>query len=148
MPYIIGCPTPAPTGHETKIFKNTAPAPSKRSHVERIVDKIILFMFFLLFSFCIVGAVFFAVWTKDEMSGHWYLAPEVTTDQYNPNNPAFVGFASFITSFILYGEPIWLGGARVTVSGYLGAWKLNDYAKRFMAGLSRCGRAFLHHCTT
>ncbi|GIL71194.1 hypothetical protein Vretimale_17772 [Volvox reticuliferus] len=90
-------------GHETKIFKNAAPAPSKRSHVERIVDKIIFFMFFLLFSFCIVGAIFFAVWTKDRMDGHWYLAPTKKTDQYDPDNAGFVGFASFITSFILYG---------------------------------------------
>ncbi|GLI58430.1 hypothetical protein VaNZ11_000135 [Volvox africanus] len=90
-------------GHETKIFKNAAPAPSKRSHVERIVDKIIFFMFFLLFSFCIVGAIFFAVWTKDHMNDHWYLAPTEKTDQYDPDNAGFVGFASFITSFILYG---------------------------------------------
>ncbi|GLC46227.1 hypothetical protein PLESTM_001842700 [Pleodorina starrii] len=90
-------------GHETKIFKNAAPAPSKRSHVERIVDKIILFMFFLLFSFCITGATYFSVWTKDHSSKHWYLAPGDVSDQYNPASPGFVGFASFITSFILYG---------------------------------------------
>ncbi|GFR43006.1 hypothetical protein Agub_g4006 [Astrephomene gubernaculifera] len=90
-------------GHETKIFKNSAPAPSKRSHVERMVDKIIFFMFFLLFSFCICGAVYFAIWTRDKSPKHWYLAPNQPKDQYNPVKPSFVGFASFITSFILYG---------------------------------------------
>ncbi|PNH05393.1 Phospholipid-transporting ATPase 3 [Tetrabaena socialis] len=90
-------------GHETKIFKNSAPSPSKRSHLERHVDKIIIFMFSLLFSFCICGAVYFAIWTRDKSPKHWYLAPTDTSHQYDPTSPSFVGFASFITSFILYG---------------------------------------------
>ncbi|KAG2453313.1 hypothetical protein HYH02_001537 [Chlamydomonas schloesseri] len=93
-------------GHETKIFKNAAPAPSKRSRVERIVDKIIFFMFGLLFSFCIIGAVYFSIWTEDVSPKHWYVGSASATGlykQYNPGEPEFVGFASFITSFILYG---------------------------------------------
>lgn len=68
------------------------------------MDKIIFFMFGLLFSFCITGAIYFAIWTRDVSPKHWYLAPQDTNSQYNPDEPAFVGFASFITSFILYGE--------------------------------------------
>ena len=61
-------------------------------------------MFSLLFSFCICGAVFHAIWTRDHMPQQWYLMPSIPVDeQYNPENPKFVGFASFITSFILYG---------------------------------------------
>lgn len=45
-------------GHDSKIFMNSAPAPSKRSQVEKYVDRVIIFMFFLLFSFCITGAVY------------------------------------------------------------------------------------------
>lgn len=50
-------------GHDTKIFMNATQPPSKRSQVERTVDAIILFMFSLLFSMCLVGCVYFASWT-------------------------------------------------------------------------------------
>ncbi|KAG2495688.1 hypothetical protein HYH03_006288 [Edaphochlamys debaryana] len=90
-------------GHETKIFKNAAPAPSKRSHLERIVDKIIFFMFGLLFAFCLVTSIYFSQWTKNKSLQNWYLDPTDTEKEYSPDNPGFVWFASFITAFILYG---------------------------------------------
>ncbi len=71
------------------------------------MDKIIFFMFGLLFSFCIIGAVYFSIWTQDVSPNHWYVGSANATGQYkqyNPEYPEFVGFASFITSFILYGE--------------------------------------------
>ncbi len=43
------------SGHDTKVMKNAMDPPSKRSKIELIVDKIIFFMFGLLFSFCIIG---------------------------------------------------------------------------------------------
>lgn len=87
------------------MFKNATAAPSKRSRIERNVDKVILFMFALLFSFVITGCVFFAEWTRRKGLDNWYLQlSNPLNDQYNPNTPAFVGFASFITSFILYGR--------------------------------------------
>lgn len=51
-------------------------APSKRSTMERIVDRIILFCFSLLLSFVIVGAVYSSWWTRNKMPDHWYLYPE------------------------------------------------------------------------
>lgn len=93
------------SGHETKIFKNATATPSKRSRVERIVDKIILFMFCILFSMCLTGCIYFAIWTENNGPPAWYLSLVPSdAEQYNPDNPAFVGLASFITSFILYGE--------------------------------------------
>lgn len=83
---------------------NSTQAPSKRSQVERTVDKIIFFMFGLLFSFCIIGAVYDATWIKDQLNGHWYLGPTYLNTQYNPAKPALAGLTNFITSFILYGE--------------------------------------------
>lgn len=71
------------------------------------MDKIIFFMFGLLFSFCIIGAVYFSIWTEKKSPNHWYVGSANATGQYAqyaPGNPAFVGFASFITSFILYGK--------------------------------------------
>jgi hypothetical protein len=42
---------------------NSTQPPSKRSRVERTVDRIILFMFGLLFAMCIMGCIYFALWT-------------------------------------------------------------------------------------
>ena len=50
-------------GHDTKIFMNSTQPPSKRSHVERTVDRIIFVMFTLLFAMCLVGSIYFANWT-------------------------------------------------------------------------------------
>ena len=118
---MIKCPPPPPPGHETKIFMNATRTPSKRSSVERIVDKIILFMFSVLFSMCLTGAIYFGIWTRDQGPKNWYLKLQPAADaQYDPEKPAFVGFASFITSFILYGEAaaalgVGGGGADVAV---------------------------------
>jgi phospholipid-transporting ATPase len=56
---------------------NASQPPSKRSQIERLVDYIIFFMFFLLFSFCITGAVYDAIWIKTNFNNHWYLGPQV-----------------------------------------------------------------------
>ena len=60
-------------------------------------------MFGLLFSFCITGAVYDAVWIKNNFNKHWYLGPQYTNSQYNPATPALNGVTNFITCFILYG---------------------------------------------
>ena len=52
---------------------NSTKAPSKRSQVEYIVDRILYFMFFLLFSFCIIGAVYTSYFIKDHFVENWYL---------------------------------------------------------------------------
>lgn len=91
-------------GHQTKIFKNSTQAPSKRSTVERIVDKIIIFMFTLLFCMCLCGCIYFARWTRDRFPKNWYLGPFKIETQYNPEKPVVVGITNFITSFILYGR--------------------------------------------
>mmetsp|Transcript_27778 Transcript_27778/g.60863 ORF Transcript_27778/g.60863 Transcript_27778/m.60863 type:complete len:1303 (+) Transcript_27778:244-4152(+) len=90
-------------GHDTKVFMNATEPPSKRSQIERTIDKIIIFMFALLFSMCICGCVYFAIWTRDEFPKHWYLGSVYTGVQYDPSNPALVGVTNFVTSFILYG---------------------------------------------
>ena len=42
---------------------NSTQPPSKRSRVERTVDRIILLMFALLFAMCLLGCLYFAYWT-------------------------------------------------------------------------------------
>lgn len=85
---------------------NATQPPSKRSSIERGVDYIIFFMFALLFSMCVTGAIYFSWWTTTYMHLHWYLGPDQVQDaiEYNSKFPAIVGVTNFITSFILYGE--------------------------------------------
>ena len=59
-------------------------------------------MFFLLFSFCMTGAVYSSFWIKNNFNNHWYLGPQYTNEQYDPNTPVTNGVTNFITSFILY----------------------------------------------
>lgn len=51
-------------GHDTKVFMNARAPPSKRSTIERSLDRIIYCMFALLFIICIIGAAWNAVLTK------------------------------------------------------------------------------------
>eukprot|EP00798_Chlamydomonas_sp_ICE-L_P023701 gene23701-9242_t len=90
-------------GHETKVFMNSTQPPSKRSVIERQVDKIIFFMFFLNFSFCISGCIYFATWLNANFVSHWYLYPEDQATQYKYENEPLVGVCNFVTGFILYG---------------------------------------------
>lgn len=85
---------------------NATKVPSKRSRIERGVDYIILFMFSLLFCMCLIGSIYFAVWTVEQSPDHWYIETSDTPTQYDPSNGGLVGFFSFITSFILYGETL------------------------------------------
>ncbi|CAJ1939977.1 unnamed protein product, partial [Sphenostylis stenocarpa] len=45
------------TGHETKVMMNTMNVPSKRSTLERKLDKLILTLFATLFMMCFIGAI-------------------------------------------------------------------------------------------
>ena len=99
--YIIG--VAIFTGHQTKIMMNASRSPSKRSTVEKKLDKVILFMFFLLFTLCTVGAVFTSQWTKMLGPDQWYLDPDNAPEQFDPKKYQMVGVTSFFTSFILYG---------------------------------------------
>ncbi len=72
--------------------------------MERIIDKIILGMFGLLFCFCMTGCVYFAFWTADDYPNQWYMLPSATNVQYNSSEPVLVAVTNFITVFILYGE--------------------------------------------
>ena len=53
------------TGKDTKIIRNSAPAPSKRSRIERVVDKTIYVILFILMVYASIGAIIFAISTED-----------------------------------------------------------------------------------
>lgn len=50
------------TGHQSKVMMNSTAAPSKRSTLEQQLDLLIIFMFGLLASMCLVDAIGSAVW--------------------------------------------------------------------------------------
>jgi hypothetical protein len=96
-----------PAGHDTKIFMNSTQPPSKRSRIERTVDRIIFFMFGLLFSMCLTGCIYFAWWTARYMPDHWYLGGDnFLPREYDGTKPGVVAVTNFITAFILYGEQL------------------------------------------
>lgn len=50
------------TGHQTKVMMNSTAAPSKRSTLEQQLDKLIVVMFGMLASMCLVNALGAALW--------------------------------------------------------------------------------------
>ncbi|CAI5504417.1 unnamed protein product [Closterium sp. Naga37s-1] len=91
------------TGHDSKVMMNSTAAPSKRSSIERRMDKIIYFLFACLLLMAIVGSIIFGVRTKNQMPSWWYLAPTDTNAYYDPAKPAASSVLQCLTAIILYG---------------------------------------------
>ena len=86
-----------------QVMKNASLPPSKRSRIEHQMDRMILLMFALLFSMCMIGSIFFAIWTKTVSPRMWYLAPDQAPTAFSPRQPQLTGVYAFVTSFVLYG---------------------------------------------
>ena len=91
------------TGQDTKVMMNATHPPSKRSILEKQIDNLVLFQFFLLFAFCISGAVTAGMWHRKYGNNMWYLKLDEEPREFNPGKESEVVGYSFITSFILYG---------------------------------------------
>ncbi|XP_022739406.1 probable phospholipid-transporting ATPase 8 isoform X3 [Durio zibethinus] len=95
------------TGHDTKIMQNATDPPSKRTKIERRMDKIIYVLFSTLILVSFIGSLFFGVETKKDISGgnyrRWYLRPDSTTVFYNPRSASVAAFLHFLTGLMLYG---------------------------------------------
>ncbi|KAI5069580.1 hypothetical protein GOP47_0015881 [Adiantum capillus-veneris] len=91
------------SGHETKVMQNATDPPSKRSGIERKMDSIIYFLFSVLVTLSLIGAIVFGIRTKLYMPSWWYLRPDDTTSDFNPNSALLSSFYQFITALILYG---------------------------------------------
>jgi magnesium-transporting ATPase (P-type)/class 3 adenylate cyclase len=61
------------TGHDTKLLRNAGGAPSKRSRVDVLVDRVVGGMLAALVALCAAVAVGSAVWTAAHARGAWYL---------------------------------------------------------------------------
>lgn len=95
------------TGHDTKVMQNSTDPPSKRSKIERKMDKIIYILFSTLILISFVGSLFFGVQTKRDISNgkyrRWYLRPDDTTVFYDPRGATLASILHFLTALMLYG---------------------------------------------
>ncbi|KAK7347402.1 hypothetical protein VNO80_21932 [Phaseolus coccineus] len=94
------------TGHDTKVMQNATDPPSKRSKIEKRMDKIIYCLFFLLILISFIGSIFFGVITNDDIENgrmkRWYLRPDDTEIYYDPNEPVAAAILHFLTALMLY----------------------------------------------
>ncbi|XWS44176.1 hypothetical protein CRYUN_Cryun15aG0021900 [Craigia yunnanensis] len=95
------------TGHDTKVMQNATDPPSKRTKIERRMDKIVYVLFSTLVLVSFIGSLFFGIETKKDISGgnyrRWYLRPDKTTVFYNPRRASVAAFLHFMTGLMLYG---------------------------------------------
>ncbi|OVA05064.1 Cation-transporting P-type ATPase [Macleaya cordata] len=95
------------TGHDTKVIQNSMDPQSKRSKVEKKMDRIIYFLFFVLFSIALIGSIFFGVATKKDLENgrmkRWYLRPDDTKIFNDPKRAPVAAIMHFLTALMLYG---------------------------------------------
>ncbi|XP_044496807.1 probable phospholipid-transporting ATPase 4 [Mangifera indica] len=91
------------TGHDSKVMQNSTTSPSKRSRIEKKMDKIIFFLFAILLTISVMSSIGFAVKIKFQVPDWWYLKPDDTDAYFNPSKPLLPGLAHLVTALILYG---------------------------------------------
>jgi len=100
------------TGHESKIMLNASAAPSKRSHLEKRLDYLVIIMFVILFGMCLTGSLILSEWIGSKGKGHWYLDFGSPDDEdiyrrvWDTEKPGIVGFLNFLTLLTLYATNI------------------------------------------
>ncbi|CAN6178170.1 unnamed protein product [Urochloa humidicola] len=94
------------TGHDTKVMQNATDPPSKRSKIEKKMDKIIYLLMSSLLMIALLGSVFFGIWTKEDLRDgeikRWYLRPDATTIFYDPKRASLASFFHLLTALMLY----------------------------------------------
>ncbi|KAJ0676484.1 putative P-type phospholipid transporter [Helianthus annuus] len=89
------------TGHETKVMMNAMNVPSKRSTLEKKLDKVIATLFGVLLTLCLIGAIGSALFVNER---YYYLqlGNNVESEQFNPGNRPLVFVLSIFTLITLY----------------------------------------------
>ncbi|KAM0984019.1 hypothetical protein ACFX2I_011418 [Malus domestica] len=95
------------TGHETKVMMNAMNVPSKRSTLERKLDKLILALFAFLFMLCLIGAIGSGVFINRK---YYYLGlwgkksgdSAIAYSSFDPNNRFLVIILTMFTLITLY----------------------------------------------
>ncbi|KAG0584404.1 hypothetical protein KC19_3G207800 [Ceratodon purpureus] len=91
------------TGHDTKSMQNSTPPPTKRSRVDKYLDKVIWLMFALLLAMATLTGVIIGIRTKQDGTDIWYMRPTESNPYYNPQKAAIVGIVGFFNGLVLYG---------------------------------------------
>ncbi|KAG9148898.1 hypothetical protein Leryth_024866 [Lithospermum erythrorhizon] len=94
------------TGQDTKVMQNSVDPPSKRSRIEKKMDKVIYVLFSILILVSSIGSVFFGVWTRNDLENgkmkRWYLRPDDSTALFDPKRAPLAAFFHFLTGLMLY----------------------------------------------
>ncbi|XP_027125571.1 probable phospholipid-transporting ATPase 4 [Coffea arabica] len=91
------------TGHDSKVMQNATKSPSKRSKIEKQMDKIIYILFTLLVLISLISSIGFAIKVKYQLPNWWYLQAPDSQNFYNPLRPELSGTFHLVTALILYG---------------------------------------------
>ncbi|KAK6125049.1 hypothetical protein DH2020_041227 [Rehmannia glutinosa] len=91
------------TGPDSKVMQNSTKSPSKRSRIEKQMDKIIYILFSLLVFISFISSVGFIVKTKYDLPKWWYLQVPDNKGLFNPGKPLKSGFYHLVTALMLYG---------------------------------------------
>ncbi|GLT55311.1 hypothetical protein SLA2020_284460 [Shorea laevis] len=80
-------------------MQNSTDPPSKRSKIEKRMDKIIYYLFSVLVLMSFIGSIFFGISTKDDLENgrmtRWYLRPDDTTIYYDPKRAPVAAILHF-----------------------------------------------------
>ncbi|KAG6392144.1 hypothetical protein SASPL_146355 [Salvia splendens] len=92
------------SGGDTKAVRNSTRSPSKRSRVERTMDRVIYLLFGVMVFISLVTAVGSAVFTMKSDVERWYLRLHGGDDElFDPHRAALSGFLQFVKALMLYG---------------------------------------------
>ena len=95
------------TGHDTKVIQNSTAPPSKRSKIEKRMDKLVFLLFFVLVLLSFIGSIFFGITTSEDLENgvmkRWYLRPDDTTIYFDPERAPVAAIFHFLTALMLYG---------------------------------------------
>ncbi|KAM7274555.1 hypothetical protein ACFE04_016421 [Oxalis oulophora] len=94
------------TGHDTKVMQNATTPPSKRSRMERKMDKVVYVLLFSLFIMAFTGSIVFGIETGDDIKNgrmtRWYLRPDDTEIFFDPNQAFLAANFHFFTVLMLF----------------------------------------------
>lgn len=94
------------TGHDTKVLQNSTAPPSKRSKIEKKMDRIIYILFSILFLMAFIGSIFFGIATDDDLENgrmkRWYLRPDSSTIYFDPKRVVQASIFHFLTALMLF----------------------------------------------
>ncbi|XP_042008673.1 phospholipid-transporting ATPase 3-like isoform X2 [Salvia splendens] len=87
------------TGHETKVMMNSMKIPSKRSTLEKKLDKLILALFSVLFCMSLLGSIGSGIFINRK---YYYLRFDRSMAQFDPDSRFVVAILTFFTHITLY----------------------------------------------